>query len=414
LKLRTPLRSRRCGPGTLTLSLLFILPAGCSASGVASPSASPSPSAQASNPTPVVSAPSGPPTAWTRVAAFGDATAVHTAREVVHGRAGFLAIGERLEEFEGGPRVTQRYMWASPDGLAWEEIEMPAQLTNGSVRALVTTPDGDYVLYVDLPTAQPGIRTLTARRSSNGRTWGAVDTGLPPGLYINSIDRGQPGYLLVGNQTGNLSLWLSGDGVAWEQVREFSQEPTAVDIRDAGAGDEGFVIFGVRTDRVTSQYQRFTLASSDGREWVDTRAPFGPDPQDYRPDVRVTGFGPDWIATVASKDDSARLWFSADGITWKPLGQIDRVGSTLVWDPILATADGRLFFSASGNQFPPQSAVAGAWTSADGATWEAIDLGGTAYLGDVAEGGGVVVLAGTVAAQDRRSSLAALWVQAAK
>ncbi|MDQ2934692.1 MAG: hypothetical protein M3R49_06875 [Chloroflexota bacterium] len=413
MKLRTPLGSRRRGAGALTLSLLFILCAGCSATNVASPSSS----VQASNPTPVASAPpSGPPAAWTRVATFGDTTATHTARHVVYGTAGFLAIGDRQEGFEGGPQITRRYTWASPDGLAWEEIAMPAQLTNGSVNSLITTPDGDYVLYADFPTTQPGIRTPPALRSSDGRTWDAVQTGLPQGLFIKSIERGKRGYLLAGYPTdaGNPTLWLSKDGVAWEQVHEFSQDQTYVDISDAGAGDEGFVVFGVRTDRVTSHYQRFTFASSDGRAWVDTRAPFGPDPQDYRPDVRVTGFGPDWIATVASKDDSAHFWFSADGIAWKPLTQIDRVGSTMVWDPILGAANGRLFFSASSSQFPPGNAVGGAWTSADGLTWEAIDLGGVAYPAGVAEGGGVVVLAGTVAAQDRRSSVAALWAKAAE
>ena len=353
---------------------------------------------------------------WAQVAAFGaDGDDVWTiARDVTYGKAGFLAWGESfMGGIEGGPRPAGRVLWHSADGMSWDELPMPSSVADdvavNQVKTLISTPDGDYVLYFDRH--DPGTNTMQtlAVRSSDGRAWTEVVTGLTGWVDIDSIERGDRGYLLIGNQTfgGNPTLWLSTDGMAWELVHEFAQDTEFVQLNDGGAGEEGFVVFGSRIAEDNS-YARFAFASGDGREWVETTSPLGPDEQGYRPDVIVEGFGPDWIATIASRDDSARFWFSADGISWEPIAQIDGADTSLAWDPVLTAAGGELFFSGSGNVF--FDGMPGAWSSTDGISWELIELGADAYLGGVAEGPDSMVLTGTIVPATRLSTVG-IWTR---
>ena len=290
---------------------------------------------------------------------------------------------------------------------------MPAQVGDSFVKTLITAPGGDYVLYYDVPLSEPGEWVPRAVRSSDGRTWEEVETGLPALIDIDCIERGALGYLLLGNQVGlpggNPTIWLSDDGISWERVHEFRQDTEWVQVTDAGAGDEGFVVLGQRIAADSSSYRRFAFASSDGREWIEATAPFGPDDPDYRPDMIVAGIGPDWIAASASRDDSARFWRSANGLDWQPGGTILDAGTAGTWDPVLAELDGRLYFSIAGNGFP--DGFAGAWTSVDAATWDALDLGADAYLGGIAASDTTIVLTGTVIDDRTGLSVASVWVR---
>jgi hypothetical protein len=387
-----------------------------------SPSAQASAQASASSGESAEQQPSAEPSAsdgqtgWTQVAEFGDdADNVWSiARDVTHGKAGFLAWGERyMGGIEGGPRGAGESLWRSADGLTWEELPMPEQVSGDVdftlVKTLISTPEGDYVLYFDRHELESNTTRTLALRSSDGTSWEEVETGLAQWVDIDSIERGDRGYLLIGNQVsgGNPTLWLSTDGIAWELVHEFAQDTEFVQVNDGGAGDEGFVVFGRRIAEDNS-YARFAFASGDGREWIETTSPLGPDDQTYVPDVIVEGFGSDWIATVASRDDSARFWFSTNGIIWEPISQIDGASTSIAWDPVLTSAGGELFFSVSGHvNF---DGVPGAWSSADGITWEPIEMGADAYLGGVVEGPDSLVLTGTIVPESHLSTIG-IWMR---
>ena len=387
-----------------------------SASNAAStrPSASliPSPTAIASA-TPSASA--AIPDVWTNTLTFGVGDAWHVAGDVVHGKAGFLALGQRIEPAHGGPSITARYAWRSPDGLAWEQVPVPEVAVAGFIQELIATPDGDYVLFFDRPHSDPntGSWDTVALRSSDGSTWSEVETGLPSALSIDSIERGAMGYLLVGDQTalGNPTLWLSSDGIGWAKVHEFTQNEHWVQLHGGGAGDEGFVVFGRRIEHDSSSYRRFAFASGDGYQWVETPAPLGADDQDFVFDVVVDGLGPDWVAASAERDSRAPTWFSADGIGWEPAGEIPAEHPEN-WDPVLDEADGELYFSATGEASHYPGAPGGAWSSTDGRTWQPIELGADAHLGAVVDGPDAIVLAGTIVLDDRASAIG-IWVRAA-
>ena len=142
-------------------------------------------------------------------------------------------------------------------------------------------------------------------RSTDGETWEPLETGLPSDLYIVAIEEGPAGYLLVGGQGAetNPTLWLSSDALTWELVHEFSQDQQYVQLTDGDGGVEGYVVVGHRTEKDAPSYERFALASADGRHWAETAAPFGPDDQQYQWQVAVSSHGGGWLATLGHRDE---------------------------------------------------------------------------------------------------------------
>ncbi len=211
-------------------------------------------------------------------------------------------------------------MWRSADGQSWTEVPYPAP-DGGTydVMALSGAADGSYVFHAhDLSAAENSVVSL---RSSDGETWKPIETGLSSDLYIQAIEEGPGGYLLVAGQgmESNPTLWLSSDALTWELVHEFSQDQQYVQLQDGDGGAEGYVVIGRRTELDSSSYERFAIASSDGREWTETAAPFGPDDQEFVWDVAVSSHGGDWLATLGDRNDEITLWSSADGLA------VDRV-----------------------------------------------------------------------------------------
>jgi hypothetical protein len=172
-------------------------------------------------------------------------------------------------------------------------------------------------------------------------------------------------------------------------VHRFTDATHYVDVADIGAGDEGFVAFGVRT-ALDGRGERFAFASADGREWVNAPQPFGAEDQQYRPSLLIAPLGPDWIAALG-----ASIWFSANGLDWTPAAEIGEVNTTQAWAPVLVGADQRLFFSPTGD-FPSSidPRAPGVWSSTDGRKWTLLNLGNAAVVGGAASGPAGLVLAG--------------------
>lgn len=344
---------------------------------------------------------------------FGDESGWEVAREVVHGDAGFLTISQRFESAEGGPRLTRRTMWLSADGIAWDDVSLPSELNEQWLQALSTTAAGEYVILYGVNTDEPGMTTTEALISADGRTWEPIETGLPDSLQVMSLERGGPGWLLVGYRieseaSSALAAWYSSDGVAWEVVRELSEPGRWVTIIDAGVGEEGFVIAGTSTAGDSASHEYFTLASADGRSWVPSRSPFSPEDPQYRPDPVVAALGPDWVAALPTQEEAAEFWFSTNGIDWEPAATIPDVGPLSSWTPVFTEIDGRLYFSANGGAYPGGSP--GTWSSADGSTWEPVDLGTDAHLGGIVAGQDVMVIAGTESIEGGTDQLG-IWVR---
>ncbi len=391
---------------------------GCSpseSSQAADPTASSSPAAAPSSSAPATAIPSpAVGDAWQRVLTFGDGESFEVAREVVHGSAGFLAVSQRFVGGEGGPRLTARSMWLSADGQTWDEVEYPVQGTEPWLQALTTTVDGEYVIIYGVAIDE-GQHTLTeAMVSTDGRTWEPLETGLPDDLGIVSIDCGGRGCLLVANRNAvenpGPAAWYSTDGETWELAYELRDGDRWVTVIDAGAGDEGFVIAGTSTASDSSSHEYFTLASADGRSWVPSRSPFVEEDPTYRPDPVVASLGPSWVAALPTREGPIDTWRSENGIDWAPAGQVPFEGALSSWTPVFRAIGDLLYFSVNGGAYP--GGTPGLWTSADGATWDELDLGADAHLGGVATGDGVNVIAGTETVVEGFSVIGA-WVSSA-
>lgn len=393
--------------------VLLLALAACSLNGSAS--GSPLPSASASSGPSAEAVPSAPlavSVSWERVLTVDEniLNSLQLAREVVHGAGGFLAITESYLNGEGGPRRTQRQLWLSADGRAWEEVGFPFGI-EGSLNSVTSTADGDYVLFFSMPTLNGDGSGMEAIRSADGRTWEPFDTGLPGNLAIRAIERGAQGWLLVGSRFGgdveDPEAWYSSDGATWELVADLSEPNRWVRVSDAAAADEGFVIVG--TDASLGGlpgHEWFALASPDGREWVESRGLFEPTQRSDQPDPHVAALGSGWVAALPLQDGSMRFWASDDGLDWIEAGGIQHTGSEFGFEPFLEGDGGRLYFSfVEGGEF---AATPGAWSSSDAVTWEPIDLGADARLSDVAIGAGIVVLTGTELSD--QGIVAGIWV----
>lgn len=341
---------------------------------------------------------------------LGDGSSRMVAGQITHGGAGFLMIGTLwLSGGEGDP-IQRDSLWGSADGRDWHELGQPEGLAGVGIVQLTTAADGSYVIYGRR--AEPGVvgTIAVALRSSNGAAWEELAAGLPRVLYVQAIERGPGGYLLVGGQgaDANPTLWLSADGLAWELVHEFEQTEQWVQIQDADGGEEGYVVLGRRI-QPNGPYRRFAFASADGRNWSNSDQPFGPDDQAYVPEANVSSLGPDWVATLGRRDAPLSTWFSANGLDWSEVGSLeaDPNASAGVFEEI----GGNLIFSPG--QPGPFEGFVGVWSSRDGANWAAVDFGAEIWLGGIAEAPGIIAVTGTVPAADFTST-AGVWMTASK
>ena len=308
-------------------------------------------------------------------------------------------------------------MWRSADGSDWTQVAYPAPDGGGTydAAALSGAADGSYVLHALQVNPDATETALVSLRSTDGETWEPVESGLPSDMFVQSIEEGPSGYLLVGGQGGqtNPTLWLSSDALTWELVHEFSQDAENVQLYGADGGAEGYVVIGRRIQFEDSSYERFAFASADGREWVETPAPFGPDDQAYVWDVAVTSHGGDWMATLGDQNETITLWSSADGLEWSEAGTLQGPERSLADVGLFEEIGDELILSpgATVSEF----GTPGTWSSSDGTTWSPVDLGADAFLGKLAIGDGVLAMTGTIPGSgETTTSTGGIWIRASE
>ncbi len=324
---------------------------------------------------------------------------------VAYAGAGFLALGERYESGEGGSHFAQGHAWMSIDGETWNEVGPPP--LGGPATDLWVTPDGDYL--TSGRTADEAAQPVVLR-STDGVSWSAAETGLPADVGVASVERGALGYLLLGqpSEEPDRTLWLSTDGVSWELVHEFTPETGFIQIDAIGAGDDGFVVLGRRNPEELVD-ERFAFASNDGRNWAEEPLPFGEEPEDYVATAVLAPLGSDWIAALTLRDETVQAWSAPNAAAWEPTGEIATVQIGSVAQPVLVNVEGTLYFSVGGDAIAPGT---GTWSSTDGVTWTAEDIGQGA-VSDAATGNGVVVLVGHTTVGEGGHA-ATIWAKAAE
>jgi hypothetical protein len=320
-----------------------------------------------------------PVAGWAEAGMFGGNGTVDTVRSMTASPSGFIAVGTRYEADTMpifGVVPHSGHVWHSVDGSSWEDTTPSGTFADTDLRYVYTATDGQLIAIGEIHEGDFG-ESITRRvwESVDGLAWTPASLDLPDG-YLVEVTNGTRGWLAaIVIPAQSTQLWHSADGRSWELVREGPES-----ISDIGAGDEGFVAIGTRGEGDAAE--TFTIASSDGQEWIDARTP----PSDAR---LVAPLGGDWVATGASEfingteppSDSA-VWFSANGLEWAEVGSfplnsvkldddiscsefpvgLDSAGGWLVASTLLTLPCSEGGIEAHGAQ----------WISADGLTWETL------------------------------------------
>ncbi len=338
----------------------------------------------------------------------GDGSLNTVGSHITDGRAGLLAVvTDWIPTSQPGPGLPEYSLWHSANGTEWREIEFPADGMDIRVTSLYAATDGSYVLHGSRSKTDAPYFETFALQSANGSTWEQVATGLPEVIYIQAVESGPFGHLLVGGQGAetNPTLWLSADGVTWEIVHEFQQDTHTVQIHDADGGQQGYVVIGRRIEPDGTAYRRFAFASADGREWSNVDQPFGPDDQASVFQANVSSLGPDWVATLGHRDAPTAIWFSANGLQWSEVASVTHGPSTIA--ALLEEVHGKLIFSPGAGVW---DGTAGVWSSQDGVSWTEDDFGSDAvWLAGVAVDNGTTAVSGAVPSA-RFGSTGGIWV----
>jgi hypothetical protein len=338
----------------------------------------------------------------------GEGIGWDTVTTVVRARDRYLALGWHYEPnphfgYNGAQRL-----WVSKDAVAWERAPVPTELegTSGKAVALVSTPDGEFLLFSNSYDTENVLRPIVLR-SADGLSWNAERVDLGSQLYLTRVAAGPKGYLLAGRDDvdgpgGPGGLWLSSDGLAWHPVHALTQTDTTYEvITDIGAGDDGFVAVGIAgvRDGVSSF---FALASGDGSTWFRSDEPFPAD-EGHAGIAFVAPIGGDWVATTGWTGTATHFWRSANGLQWEPAGVIEQAPPI---NPVLVSAGDRLFYSNAATEVP--IGQPGGWTSADGVSWTEVDLGADGVLvGAFGDDAGSLLLGSAIVSDGRAD--AAFW-----
>ncbi len=364
----------------------------------APPSASPSP--PPSSPEPSPGSASGPPAtpwpaadlSWTGFQRLprlhpGQALTDPIVGDVAAGGPGFVAVGSDWVDADGAVAVA----WTSADGAAWEEH----QIGNPGPTAVLSSPALSSVVAVDGQLVAAG--RVGIWRSPDGSSW--EESAAPHDLNGTPLHlaAGPGGFVAVGRSLDDPCqgrVWSSIDGVTWEPGA--LPDPSTFCPTAVAGGVSGYLAAG--SDPASGRAA--LLLSGDGVTWeaVPDEAAF--DGQGYPEGIlwtadRWTAFGS--FQPTGSSERGVRIWQSVDGLAWAATGFLRPsgpfacdAGSVHMLD---ATAFGAGFVAVGTCVVQPEQ-VGIAWTSADGATWQAV-LGRVRPMSAVAAGGTRLVAVGS-------------------
>jgi hypothetical protein len=240
-------------------------------------------------------------------------------------------------------------------------------------------------------------------------TWGRIDPpsmGGPLAQAPVSITRIPGGVVVLGHDAEGVedaqrqigSVWVSGDGRAWEQHVMLEGVPAGdvAELRLAAAGAAGLLVIGG------------VCCSVEGpAAWLAPtglafeRVPF-PGPRASFMDVEAgpSGFvavGATWVGDPNDPSYSAAIWTSPDGRTWDA---VDRDAADLGpgWaSDVLWTGSAWVAVGSADDGDTSDGAV---WQSLDGTAWERVAIDDPAIAGPDEQGlGRVLPLAGGLFAQ---------------
>jgi hypothetical protein len=300
---------------------------------------------------------------WTRVTLDFGSEAGHVA-EIAAGPRGIVAVAR--EDSSG-----QYRFFFSADGVEWTATDSPP--ATGEYVSLVANEAGFLVIV-----SEQGAWT-----SPNGIDWqraAANWTGNPDlgGSIVVDAVAGGPGYVAVGNHN---TIWYSTDGSEWNAAEVPAPPPLTtpefpdltVDISHVVATADHLVATGYYATENSDGggiSQDFVLESSDGRAWRRVLRSVGDGAG-----VMAIAAGPTGFLAIGGHPDNestSPVWQSADGATWRDLGNSDF--SSALFSGLATTSAGHVAVGyLRPGDFDPRPALL--WTSADGQSWSEMPRG---------------------------------------
>lgn len=299
---------------------------------------------------------------------------------------GFLAVGFQPAEGEDFFGIRQGVVWRSADGLEWQRIIEPA-FANATLLEVVALEDAVFVFGLlsicrqleedctDLP--ESGI---TVWRSAAGGMWQRLpQSPTMRDALLDGVLAGRDQIIAFGSSGEDLAatIWLSTDGLAWEDVTELAgMDPLSA----VAAGPEGYVAFGTRYLPETDTLETVAAVSADGRSFEPATLPAGLDAV-----IESVVHGPNGWVAVGYDDEPAGLGLSAaalhsaDGRQWQP-AQTHESFSGAGFHHVESTGEGYVAVGFLPAGLEGEREEARSWRSPDGLAWEPFGpLAGAAY-----------------------------------
>lgn len=195
-------------------------------------------------------------------------------------------------------------IWESPDGRAWEVLDVPAMRT---VAAVAVTPS--LVVAAGVPHS---LRDAPLWLSRDGGPWQAWDPGTMSRATLTGLAVGGPGFVAVGYDDRGGRAWTSPDGRSW-----VAADPEPFErgrLHAVASTPAGLVAVGWTTDAAERTTPTAWISRDGGtweRVWVDTGVRDG-----RLAAVAATPYG---IVAVGGTADGSAAWTSGDGRTWQRL-----------------------------------------------------------------------------------------------
>jgi hypothetical protein len=179
---------------------------------------------------------------------------VGVVNQVVSFGGGLVAVGSEVADVDGAvnPRA-----WRSPDGAAWEPVEVPAP---GASTIEAVAFDG-----TQLVAGGTGATGGLLWRSTDGVSW-ELAAGISDAAVFHDVAWNDGRWLAAGAaRTGEPALWESPDGHQWTHVVTTGAPGTT--FTDIRAGDAGFVVLA---GDLAGENEPAVRVSADGRRWLPT------------------------------------------------------------------------------------------------------------------------------------------------
>jgi hypothetical protein len=282
-----------------------------------------------------------------------------------------------------GPLEADTTIYLGDPDAGWTPVDTGTTFQNVDITDLYLTPSGQLGA-LGIGHLGEGIDGMVAFTSADGVAWSPIEVNPDQRLFAAG-PKGFVQVLLVWETLGSDPVAIpviewSADGQAWETVYRADPEAhyTATSL---AAGDEGFVI--VARKGLGDAYRMITLASGDGRTWLES--PEQPALADQNAISSVVALGGDWIAAGYSAwvqpldktDGEIPVLWSANGLDWQRVATITDPAQRdgFGFPGHLVEAGNRVFLSVAMLAEGVETRPRGVWSSTDGRNWTMLELG---------------------------------------